>query len=113
MEYTIHGKTIEYGGQECGVYKQAPDRLGQDYALLDIAELISRINFLPKDNAIKALIVIDTLALEQTKWTQTPQNIGYPILIGGPQRTPIEVAKPGIQNTYDLTQMMLKVLTEN
>ncbi len=113
MQYTIHGKNIEYYGQECGIYKQAPDHLGQDYAIMDIAELIKRINVLPKDNAIKALTVIDALALEQTKWTQTPQNLGYPILIGGPKRTPIEKAKPGIQNTYDLTQMMLNVLNEN
>ncbi len=113
MEYTIHGKTIQYEGRECGIYKSALDRLGQEYAVMNIDDLVARINFLPRDKAISAVTALDVLALEQSQWTQTPQNMGYPLLIGGPERTPIGRVKPFIQNTYSLTQAMLKALQEN
>jgi len=112
IEYIIHGKKVIHDGQECGIYKQK-DAFGQDYATMDIGLLINNINSMPKDQAIPAVTQLRDMAVQQAKWTQTPHNLGYPILVGGPERTPIDKVRTYLQNTETVTNQILNALQGN
>ena len=109
MEYIIHGKPVQYDQQECGLYIPK-DPLGMDYAAMDPTHLVNTINSLSKHQACLSVTDLRDTAAKQAAWTQTPENIGFPILIGGPQRTPINVVRQNIQNLEKFTQDILSAL---
>lgn len=109
MKYLIHGKTIIYNEElECGIYKK--DNFGMDYAVMDPVDLVQRINSLPKEQVCASILSLRDMARAQSQWIETPKNIGHPILIGGPERTPINEVRGNIRNLESFCNEILNVL---
>lgn len=108
MEFTIHGQAVQYNGLECGLYKQRD--ISWDYATMNAQDLVQAINKLPKDKAITAVEALKNLATQQASLSEAPRNLGYPILQGGPEPTPISEVRANIQNLETFTNDILKAL---
>lgn len=79
----IHGKTVAYRGEECGIYKDASQGLGvYRYAVMDAASLCQRINQLPLKQARASVCELREMAVQQATWKETPASFGSPILRG-------------------------------
>lgn len=109
MQYTIHGKKINYDGQECGIYKPSHGGLCTDYAAMDVNNLVRVLNSMPKDAAISGLATLKDQAFEQSKWQTTPKNAGFPIL-RGPESTPINDVRRNIKNLHKFADDVLNAL---
>lgn len=107
----IHGKVVEYRGEECGIYKDASHGLGvYRYAAMDAVSLCQRINQLPLKQARESVSALRDLAAQQAVWKETPASFGSPIL-QGPE--PLEVGaeeRASIVNLKSLCERILAVL---
>ncbi len=109
MVYTIHGRTIDYDGGECGLYK--PNGVVFDYAVMDPEMLIATINRMGKGQAIQAVAQLRDVVVNQVGLSEAPANLGSPILRSvGHNQTPIEEVRPYLQNLVTFTDQVLKAL---
>ena len=111
MEYHVHGKPVAIDG-ECGLYKSVYSGLSMAYAVLDVPSFIGAVNSLPQHEAIAAVRTWRNTAAQQVEWTQTPGVLGAPLvqMVHAPEVTPIDVAKPGIENTRNACDIILAAL---
>ena len=108
----IHGKPVEYSGEECGIYRKVPPGLYMDYAVMDPEHLADRLNDLPRDLAITALTELRNMAAKQAAWSTTPGIVGAPIMrmTPAPQITPIDEVRGKIENSRRFADEILKAL---
>jgi len=107
-EYTVNGRIVPKPGI-CGIYN-AVHGLGAEYFPIEPDELVTRINKIPIEDALKALTIIRDVAAEQVKWHNTPQGPLYPILVQSPPPIPIGMARPYLKNTMAFCDELLTAL---
>ena len=95
---------------ECGLYKQ--NGLNMDYAQMNPALVVSRLNGISRDQAIDAVTQLQRIVADQVSWRHTPRNIGFPILVqtSGAPPTPIEEVKPYLVNLDRFCSDILRAL---
>jgi len=74
------------------------------------SHLIDAINSMPKDKALTAVQELEDLVSIQISWKDVPKNIGFPILRGGPEPTPIDDVRPYLLNMVSLTEKIRNAL---
>jgi hypothetical protein len=106
----IHGRKVEYNGEQCGIYKDASDCLGvYRYARMDVASLCLRINSMAPEQVSISVRALYEMAVQQAAWKNTPDSFGAPILRGP---APLEVGteeREGIRNLQKLCERILAV----
>ena len=107
----IHGRSIGYEGEECGIYKLA-DGLVYRYAVMDFNSLSARINGLSLEQAQKSVSDLQTLAASQVTWKETPHNSGYPVLVGPSPRRVSSQERESIRNLQNLCECILTALSQ-
>ena len=110
MEYIIHGRTIQYEGGACGLYKS--DRTGfiVGYAELDVSRLVEMLNGLDVRGAEAGLTKLRDLVQSQLSRAQTPSHPFSPLLVGGPAVTPFFEVKQNLENTVRFVSSVLQAL---
>ena len=109
MQYEVHGQTVFVSG-EYGIYKAILGGFSKAYAVMDPRLLISTINGMSRDKAIKAVNDLRDEAMEQSQWEHTPQNMGAPLIRESPGPTPIEQVRDNIENTVGFCDDVLSIL---
>ncbi len=111
MVYEIHGKPLDYDGEECGIYKSRNPVQRMEYAEMDMTLLVNAINGMPVEKAIEAVTQLRDQAAQQAGWQHTPQNPGFPILRQLPGLSAsIDEVRGNIQNTEKFCNDVLRAL---
>lgn len=114
MEYKVHGNPVVHDGRECGIYKPIESGIALDYAVLNVEHFFASINAMPPDEAVTEVTNLRDLAATQAEWNETPRPTGAPLLqMTNFTPTPIDEARPKIENTVSLANKVLKALEGN
>jgi hypothetical protein len=71
MIYHFHGKSIEYGGEQCGFYKF--NGLIWDYIPMDMGMFLGGLNDVSISEALSKTKKIHDALLEQVRWDSVPE----------------------------------------
>lgn len=91
--YEIHGKQVEYGGEECGLFSPVAHSVSI-YLPVDMDKFVGALNAIPPDQAIVEASELRDLAARQARFIP-----------------PDDVSHSRIENTRKFAEEVLKALS--
>ncbi|MEK6918806.1 MAG: hypothetical protein AABW73_02095 [Nanoarchaeota archaeon] len=108
MIHIVHGKEVEYSGEQCGFYKF--NGLIWDYIDMDMSMFLHGLSDVSLDEAKQKTKKMHDTVVEQLSWDKVPEITVRSTFLAPQKPRPISEVKTTLEMTKIVTQRVLHVI---